>query len=99
MIQLDRANRYSLLTMGMFMLTATLSMTAFLASIFSIIYSVMGLNLFTIVLLIVFIIILAPIWYTNIRNAAKAFEDSKKVNIQLEEMLFKLYPEYKNRLH
>ena len=81
MIQLDRANRDSVLTMGMFMLTATLSITAFVISVFSVAYAIAGFSLYTLVLLVVFILVLAPIWYTNTKNATKAFEDSKKLNL------------------
>ena len=97
MIEFDRANRDFLVTAGIFLLTAMLSVTALLISVFSIIYAMVGLCLYSAAVFIVFVIILAPIWWLCINESKKAFENSKRLNDQLQKELFKLYPEYKKK--
>jgi len=97
MIELDRANRDYLTNAGIFLLTGMLSVTALMASVFSIIFTMAGMSWYSFAVLIVFVLVLAPVWYTSITNAQKSFKNSTKVNEQLQKNLFKLYPEYKKK--
>lgn len=97
MIQFDRANRDYLTNAGIFLLTIMLSVTAMMTAVFSIVYTIAGFGLYSFIVLIVFVIVLAPIWHLCIKESKIDFENSKKVNAQLQKELFELYPEYKNK--
>ncbi len=99
MIQFDQANRDSVINMSMFLLSILISVTALMASAFSIVFSITGFGLYSIGVLVVFIIILVPFWVTVLPYAKRGIKNSKKVNEQLQKMLYELYPEYKEKYH
>lgn len=99
MIQFDQTNRGFLTNMSMFMLSMLISVTAFMIATYSLIYSISGLNAYSIIVAIVFVLVLIPFWVKILPQAKKGIKNSKKLNKQLQKELFELYPEYKNKYH
>jgi membrane protein implicated in regulation of membrane protease activity len=99
MIQFDQANRDFLINIAMFSLTSLISTTAFVVSSFSIIYSILGLTLSSIVIFIILTLFLLAFWASTLPNVNRDIRNSKEINNQLQERLFKLYPEYKTTYH
>jgi membrane protein implicated in regulation of membrane protease activity len=99
MIQFDQTNRDFLMNMSMFLLSMLMSVTALVVAVFSIVYSITGFSTYSIIVLIIFCLILIPFWIKFLRHAKKGIKDSKKVDEQLQGILFKTYPEYKQKIH
>lgn len=99
MIQFDQNNRDFLINISMFTMSVSISIIALLISTISLVISLNGINSYSIaltiiisVLIIIFIIPISIKIQNNIKN-------SFKINKQLQDRLFELYPEYKNKFH
>lgn len=98
-IQFDQANRDYLSNISMFLMTFLISITALMISVLSLIYSINGINKYSIIVTFVFAFILLLTWIKFLPPVKRGISDSKRVNEQLQKELFDLYPEYKNRIH
>jgi len=99
MIQFDLANRNSLSNISMFMLSILLSVTALFVSVVAVIIALHGIDIYTIISTIVFMVLLIPFWIKYTRQAKKTVNYAKKINEQLQSNLFEIYPEYKKKFH
>jgi len=97
LIQYDQANRDTLMYISIFFMSILMSITALMVSAFSVVYVIVGLNIYTIVVAVVFTIILARFWIKFLPVAKNAIKNSRKTNLQLQKELYKLYPEYKTK--
>ena len=99
MIQFDQTNRDTLMNMSMFMLSMLISVTALMISAFSVVFAITGFGIYSVSVVIVFVLIPTPFWIKFLRHAKKGIKNSKRVNEQLQKEMFELYPEYKNKIH
>lgn len=99
MIQFDQTNRDTLMNMSMFLLSMLISVTALMVAAFSVVFAITGFGVYSISVIIVFVIILTPFWIKFLRHAKRGIKNSKSVNKQLQKEIFDLYPEYKKKFH
>lgn len=99
MIKLDQSNRDFLTNSSMFIMTFIISTISLLLATFSVIYSINGLSLYTLIVGIIFGTLMLILLYKFLPSIKRGFNDSKKANEQLQKELFELYPEYKNKIH
>lgn len=99
MIQFDQNNRNFLINVSMFIMSFIISMVSLLISVLAVIIALDGITLYLVVVALIFgliIISMIVLLYPKIKNNNK---NSFKINKQLQEGLFKTYPEYKNKYY
>jgi hypothetical protein len=96
-IQFDQANRDFLTNVALYTLTSLWSVSAFLISVFSVVYSLNGVSVYTMVVAAVFVVIGAIYWFKALPRARRSLKNARMVNNQLQQRLFELYPECKNK--
>ncbi|PIN87588.1 hypothetical protein COV12_03030 [Candidatus Woesearchaeota archaeon CG10_big_fil_rev_8_21_14_0_10_32_24] len=99
MIQFDQTNRDTLMNMSMFFLSMLISVTALMIASFSVVFAIMGFGIYSISVIIIFVIILTPFWIKFLRHAKRGIKDSKRLNEQLQKEMIDIYPEYKEKIH
>ena len=100
-IQFDQSNRNFLTTLALFYLNAGIALTAVIISIVTFIFSINRSSdrYIILVILILLALFLIYLWIWHYKEAKKNSGNARKVNKQLQERLFKIYPEYKNEYH
>jgi len=99
MIQFDQTNRDFLKSTATFILSFAISMISLLISVLAIIYVLDGVTVYSITVTVIFCIILIIMSVTISAKYSGLINCAKNINKQLQERLFELYPEYKNKYH
>ena len=99
MIQFDLANRDYLTNISMFSMSLYLSIISLLISTIAVVIALNGVNLLSITLAIIIGFLIIFFTIPIVLNIKKNIKNSFKINKQLQDKLFELYPEYKNKLH
>jgi|SRR3989338_1991241 len=99
MIQFDLANRDYLTNISMFSMSLYLSIISLLISTIAVVIALNGVNLLSITLAIIIGFLIIFFTIPIVLNIKKNIKNSFKINKQLQDKLFELYPEYKDKLH
>ena len=99
MIQLDVANRDFLNNISIFLMSFVISVVSLFLSTIAIVIALTGISVYSITISVIFGFgcVIAAFYYS--KKIKKIIQDSKNLNAQAQKELFKLYPEYKNKLH
>ena len=99
MIQFDQSNRDFLINTSIFLMSFCISVVALSIATLTVIIALNGVTVYSVIVALIFgliiIVLVIPI-YLKIK---KHIKDGFKINKQLQDKLFELYPEYKNKLH
>lgn len=99
MIQFDQSNRNFLINTSIFLMSFCISVVALLIATLTFIIALNGVTVYSIIVAIIFGSIIIAFVIPIYLKIKKHINDGFKINKQLQDRLFELYPEYKNKFH